>query len=79
MTTRSRTIGPQQNRASIITLSEEETARVRRFVIACGAVGVAKKRLGIGDSTLEAARDFGRMQRTTRVRLLEALAREEGV
>lgn len=71
--------GPQQNRASIVILSDEETVRVRAFIKRCGFLYVAKARLGVADSTMEAARDFGRMQRITRERLLEALAREEAL
>lgn len=70
--------GPQQNRASVVILSDEETRRVRRFVARIGHVGNAARALGVGDTTLTAARGYGRMQVRTRAKLLDALTREEG-
>lgn len=61
-----------------VLVGAELAARVRRF---CARVGYrhAPKRLGIGDGTLEAAREGGRMQPATRVRLVAALEREEAL
>lgn len=72
-----RSPGPQQNRPSVVVLSEAETARVRRFVKSCTSRDEARRRLGVGGDVMDAAREFGRMQSATRMRLLEALAREE--
>jgi hypothetical protein len=68
---------PQQLRPSIVILSDAETERVRRFIKKAGTIRGATVRLKLGDATIEAARDYGRMMRSTRVRLLEALDREE--
>ena len=67
---------PQQLRPDIVVLSDAETLRVRKFVASCILVKEAKRRLGMADSVIAAARDFGRMQRSTRTRLLAALDRE---
>ncbi len=72
-----RRIGPQQNRSCAVILSDAETARVQQFVVRCGKVVIAQRRLGLGRLVLDNARDYGRMQATTRDRVLEALAREE--
>lgn len=61
-----------------IILDEAATKRVGRFVKRVG-IRRACDRLRIGEETLRAARDFGRMKSTTASRLLEALAREEAV
>ena len=68
---------PQQNRPSVCVLSDEETRRVRRFVARVGVVHAASRALGVSIDVLAAARGFGRMQRTTRDRILSALEREE--
>ena len=68
---------PQQLRPSCCVVSREESARVDAFVMRYGR-RVAAKRLGIGAMTLDAAADQGRMLAVTKVRLLEALDREEG-
>ena len=70
-------MGAQYLRSNVIALSEAESVRVRRFVARVGNLETARRRLGIGDQTMEAARDCGRMQRSTRARLLAALEREE--
>ncbi len=69
--------GPRQLRSCVVVLSEEETARVRRFVVKVGLLGAARKRLGLGDFVFEAARGFGRMQSLSRLKVLAALDREE--
>lgn len=70
--------GPQQLRPCVVLLSEADSARVKRLIVREGSIARARDLLGIGDSTMAAARDCGRMLRDTRERLLEALAREEG-
>lgn len=69
--------GARHLRPSTVVLSEEETQRMRKFVARCGVLKVAMERLGLCSTTFDSARDFGRMQDTTRLRVLEALAREE--
>ncbi len=68
---------PRYLSANLCTLTETETARVKRFIVRTGNIGRARARLGIGEQTLDAARDCGRMQIATRERLLRALDREE--
>lgn len=67
---------PQQFR-SMYVLSEAETKRVNRLVIREGSLARAMVRLEISAHTLAAARDFGRMQRTTKERILATLDRLE--
>ncbi len=69
-----RYVGP-----NICTLTEAETARVNRFIARVGSINRARKRLAIGEQTLDAARDCGRMQKVTRARLFAALDREEAI
>ncbi len=66
--------GPQQLLPNVVCLSDAESARVRRLVVRLGSVRAAAVALGIGDDTLECARECGRMQRKTRQRILDALA-----
>jgi hypothetical protein len=70
-------IGPQTNRPCIVTFSESESARVRAFIRRVGSVSGARARLGIAESTLDAARDCGRVQRVTREKVLERLSEAE--
>lgn len=70
---------PQTLRPNMVILTESETARVKRFLVRVGRVGLAMARLGISEQTFDAARGYGRMQNTTRERVLEALAREEAL
>lgn len=72
-------IGPQQNRASMCTMSEGDSKRIRKLIIRTGSIEKTRLRLGIGDSTMESARACGRMQMSTRDKVLEALAREEAI
>ena len=60
-----------------VILTEQETARVNRFIEHVGKVGVAMRRLGLSDSTFNAARGYGRMMGVTREKVLAALTREE--
>jgi hypothetical protein len=69
--------GPRQLRSCICTFSEEESARVRCLIAKLGTVRAALRVLGVSKSTLDAARDCGRIERKTRDRLLETLARAE--
>ncbi len=66
---------PQQLRPCVVVFSEADTARVKRLIVREGSIARARAHLGIGDMTMEAARDCGRMQRSTRDRLLDALDR----
>lgn len=68
---------PQPFRPSMVILSEDETQRVNRFIAQCGTMSAAQRRLGISDTTFDAARGYGRMLATTRGRVLAALNREE--
>ena len=70
---------PRPFQARMVILTDAETARLNHFVIRVGHLGRATERLGISAHTFDAARGFGRMQSTTRERVLEALAREEAV
>ncbi len=70
---------PQQLRACVVVTDDITAARVRRLVERCGSVRAAVAILGIGEQTFAAARDRGRMMRTTRDRLLAALERAEAV
>jgi hypothetical protein len=70
---------PRYLSANLCILTEAETARVLRFIVRTGNINRARKRLGIGEQTLDAARDCGRMQVVTRARLIAALDREEAV
>ncbi len=65
--------GARHNRGSACVLTEEETARVTRFIAKVGTLHEARKHLGISSHVFDAARAFGRMQRTTRDRILAAL------
>ena len=56
---------------------ERETQRVVRFYARVGHLALAARKLGVCDATFDAARGYGRMQATTRERVLAALAREE--
>jgi len=67
---------PQYLRACMVILTEQETQRLRRFVVRVGHLGRATAMLGLSSCTFDAARGYGRMQRTTRERVLAALARE---
>jgi len=69
---------PQQLRPSVVIFSAPDAARVRRLVARLGA-NKALLALGVGEATLEAARDQGRMLAKTRDRVLVALAKAEGV
>ena len=69
--------GAQHNRACMTVLTEEQTSRIKRFIARAGNLDAAKRILGVGSDTLDAARSFGRIQQATRERLLDALAREE--
>ncbi len=71
-------IGAITDRVCVI-LSDAETLRVRRFVARLSGYRAAMKRLGVSAVTLESARDYGRLQPSTRDKLLEALNREEGL
>ncbi len=71
--------GPRQLRSCVVILSEAETSRVNRFIVSVGTLGGARRRLGVGEDSLDAARYFGRMESKTRERLLAALDREEAV
>ena len=64
---------PQQLRR--VAVSEADALRVRRFVVRLGTVDAAQRALGLGDTTMAAARCGGLMLATTRDRLLAALAR----
>jgi hypothetical protein len=60
-----------------VILTEQETARLHRFIRRVGAVGRAMKLLGLGEYTFDAARGYGRMRSATRERVLDALTRAE--
>ncbi len=66
---------PQQLRPCVCVLSEAETVRVTRFIASVGTLCGARKALGLSAHTFDAARAFGRMQKTTRARLLDTLDR----
>ncbi len=68
---------PRQLSPQIVHFSREESARLVRYIERAGSILIAAKLLRVGEITLDAARDQGRMQRRTRDRLLEALDREE--
>ncbi len=70
--------GAQTNRPSLCALTDAESARVRAFIVSAKNIKTARARLGVSAATFEAARDCGRMKATTRDKLFEALAREEG-
>ena len=70
---------PQTFRPCMVILSDAETARFVTFVRRVGHHERAMRRLGIGEDVFAAARGFGRMQSTTRVRVLAALDREEAL
>ena len=64
---------PQHHRR--VAVSESDALRVRRYVVRMGTVLAAQRALGLGDTTMAAARCGGLMLATTRDRLLAALAR----
>ncbi len=68
---------PQQFRSCVCILSEAETMRVTRFIAAAGTLIAARRLLGVSSHVFDAARAFGRMQKTTRQRILATLDREE--
>ena len=67
-------------RPSAVILTDAETARFHRAIAAELARGGTKtsaiKRFGLSTDTFDAAAGYGRMQRTTRERVLAALDRE---
>ena len=63
----------------ITVFTFEESRRVDRFIMTVPNLRVARARLGIGEHTLDAARDQGRMQAATKAKVLAALDREEAV
>ncbi len=71
-----RTGNPQQNRSSIVVVSRADSMRLDAFVVRVGR-RAALKMLGVGECTIEAGRDQGRMLVATRDRLFAALARVE--
>ncbi len=68
---------PQQLRGCIVLFSEAETARVKRLIVREGSIARAMTRLGVSAHTMHAARDCGRMQRSTKERILATLDRLE--
>ncbi len=71
--------GAQTNRPGNCAITEAESARVRAFILSAKNIKTARARLGVSVMTFDAARDCGRMKASTRDKLLEALAREEGM
>ncbi len=70
-------MGPQQNRANHCTFSEADSARLRRVIIRHGSVNGARVAMGLGKSTMDAARACGRTTRPTYDRVMAAIAHEE--
>ncbi len=68
---------PRVINPAIVHFTREESLRVDRYVVRVGGTRIAQRRLGVGEHTLDAAREEGRMQRKTRDRLLAALEFEE--
>ena len=68
---------PNQLRKNVVVLTREQSTRVDQYVIRVGSKRIAQMRLGIGEITLDAARDQGRMQDVTRDRILAALDIED--
>lgn len=69
-------MGPQQMRRCCVVVSREDALRLDRFIVKVGRRH-APALLGVGDATLESARDQGRMLETTRDRLFAALTEQE--
>lgn len=67
---------PQQLRAAVVVVSREDSRRLDRFVLRVGKKNAARM-LGLGESTVVAGCDQGRMLAATRDRLFAALEREE--
>lgn len=67
---------PKQYPPNLVVFTREESLRVERYIARVG-LGNAAKLLHVGEVTLDAARDQGRLQRKTHDRLFEALEREE--
>lgn len=67
---------PQQLRSCVAMVPREVSMRVERLISLIGR-GPAMRALAVSASTLEAARDEGRVQRKTLERLCVALEREE--
>ncbi len=65
--------GPRHLRGCVCVLTEAETARVTRFLAKVGTIHGACKLLGVSSFVFDAARSFGRMQKSTRDRILAAL------
>lgn len=68
---------PRQFGNDTVMVDGALAARVRRFIVTVGTKKAAVSRLGMSDSTIDAAREGGRIQRVTRDRLIDALNREE--
>ena len=69
-------VGPHHLRACVVYLTEDDSRRVRRIVGDLGKRAAAEL-LGVGEPTLEAAMDQGRMQRATYERLFAGVAKYE--
>lgn len=67
---------PQLNRGCVVIFSRDESMAVERFICRVG-FEEARLRLGVSARMLETARDEGRVERRTKAKILEALAREE--
>jgi hypothetical protein len=68
---------PQQNRSCLCMFTADDAARVQALIPRLGGVKRTRTVLGVSTSTFDAVRERGRVMRTTRERLLEALSREE--
>lgn len=72
-----RKVGPQQLRSCAVVMSDEETKRVRAFIVKCGSIRIARERMGMSDSVFEAARSHGRMLKSSRDKVIAALEAQE--